>query len=295
MHHSKVLIAGCGYVGTKLAQSLLASHDVSILVRTETSARKLDTQFHCLTVDLDDRQSIPEFSLTGTTLFYFIPPPSTGITDERLERFLKAIKKGQEPDKIILISTTGIYGNCADDWVDESRTPHAETDRARRRLAAEQTLAEWCNMMQCKYIILRVPGIYGPGKLPVQRIVDQKPILSLTESPWSNRIHIDDLVQTCQQAMDYSGQYKIFNVSDGNPSSMSDFFLKVAKKMGLPQPEQISLDECKTIFSDNMISYLLESKKIVNKRMLDELKVQLRYPTLDQGLAAICIDNSEKS
>jgi len=109
----------------------------------------------------------------------------------------------------------------------------------------------------------------------------------MAESPWSNRIHIDDLVQSCMNALAYTGKERIFNISDGNPSSMSDFFLSVAATMNLPTPQQISLDECKKLFSDNMMSYLLESKKIDNSRMRHELNVQLKYPSLRQGLEAI--------
>ncbi len=231
--------------------------------------------------------ALPALPYHHKTLFYFIPPPANGTVDSRIERFLDSISEKQLPDKIILISTTGVYGNCGADWVDESREPAPDTDRARRRLAAEQSLSNWCDQNHISYIILRVPGIYGPGKLPVQRLQQGKPVLKLEESPWSNRIHIDDLVQACVKAMDYSGKYTLFNISDGHPSSMSDYFIQVANRIGLPEPEQISLQECKKVFSENMISYLIESKKIINDRMINDLNVKLKYPTLQQGLSIV--------
>lgn len=288
MGSGKVFIAGCGYVGTHLAQHLVSeNYELTVMVRSVESCQSLEPYYHCIKTDLDHSPLTLDVSFADTTLFYFVPPPSQGLIDSRIERFLQAIQKNNTPDKIILISTTGVYGDCADEWVDETRPPHADTDRASRRLSAEQSLQQWCDQRGVDYAILRVPGIYGPGKLPLKRLQEQKPVLSIEESPWSNRVHIDDLVQSCISAMTYAGKDRVFNISDGNPSSMSDFFLSVAATMNLPTPQQISLDECKKVFSDNMISYLLESKKIDNSRMRHELNVQLKYPLLSQGLEAI--------
>jgi len=257
------------------------------MVRSAESCQSLEPYYHYIKADLDDSPLTLDVSFADTTLFYFVPPPSQGVIDSRIERFLQALEDNTTPDKIILISTTGVYGDCADRWIDETRQPRADTDRARRRLSAEHILQQWCDQREIDYAILRVPGIYGPGKLPLKRLQEQKPILNMAESPWSNRIHIDDLVQSCMNALAYTGKERIFNISDGNPSSMSDFFLSVAATMNLPTPQQISLDECKKLFSDNMMSYLLESKKIDNSRMRHELNVQLKYPSLRQGLEAI--------
>jgi hypothetical protein len=95
--------------------------------------------------------------------------------------------------------------------------------------------------------------------------------------------------------MFYTGEHRIFNVSDGHPSSMTDFFLSVAAALDLALPPQISLDECKAIFSENMVSYLLESKKIKNDRLQKELNVQIKYPTLQQGLADLNKAGSQNS
>jgi len=289
MDHKGVLLAGCGYVGSKLAEQLNEKkYRLTVIVKTGKNMRASLPLANIVRIDLDqDHGTQAELDYRFKTIFYFIPPPAHGITDPRIERFLQSIPRDHLPDKIILISTTGVYGDCGDDWVDESREPAPDTDRARRRLAAEQSLSEWCNSNHVSYIILRVPGIYGPGKLPVERLQQGKPVLKLAESPWSNRIHIDDLVQACIKAMDYSGNSTVFNISDGHPSSMSDFFIKVAKRLGLPEPVQLSLEECKKVFSENMISYLIESKKIVNDRMLNDLDIKLKYPTLEHGLSTV--------
>lgn len=288
MLHTEVIIAGCGYVGKKLAQQLYASNvNVTALVKTTESKQALPPHYNALQYDCDEANVVTNINYKDKTVFYFIPPPSQGTTDPRIQNFLNSIPVKQSPEKIVLISTTGVYGNCGNDWVDESRPPAPDTDRAHRRLAAEQYLAYWCDKQSVSYSILRVPGIYGADKLPLQRLKQARPILKLDESPWSNRIHVDDLVQACVKAMAYKGKFLIFNISDGHPSTMSDYFIQVAKVMKLPEPEQISLEACKNIFSENMMSYLIESKKICIERMLKELKVTLKYPTLKDGLSSI--------
>jgi len=290
---ASILIAGCGYVGSQLAKELLQQgHTVSTLVQSEASKRKLEADYETIQLNLDSTDALETSLSKYDTIFYFVPPPPEGTQDTRIQCFLNAIPGHNAPDRIVMISTTGVYGDCGEDWIDETREPQPVADRAKRRYDSEQTLAAWCQNKDVQYRILRVPGIYGPGKLPLERLKQQKPILSLQESPWSNRIHLQDLVQACESAMHYQGHYHEFNVSDGHPSSMSDFFIQVADAFHLPAPEQISLEACKQRFSENMISYLTESKRINNQRMREELGVELRYPTLKQGLAGLTQESS---
>ena len=286
INSSDIFICGLGYLGKKIIQQL----NKSDLANCATlSRRSLEHEWaNHYQKDLDDLPDDITFNLTGSCLYYLVPPPSTGKLDLRIRRFLQAINETNLPKRVILISTTGIYGNCADDWVDEQRVPSPDTDRGRRRLDAEEVLQAWGKQHNVKVIILRVAGIYGADRLPLKRLQAGTPVLRLDQSPWSNRIHIDDLVQACLKARHYTGTAVYFNICDGHPSSMSDYFIRVAKAMNLPVPPQIDLDECKRLFSDNMISYLLESKKIDNTRMLIDLGVCLEYPDIQAGLSAIC-------
>ena len=282
---SPVFICGAGYVGRKLLKQLKADTDcsVSTLSRTES----LDTSTTHYITDLDTSQSAFVADLSGFCVYYMVPPSSTGLSDTRIFNFLQGINKSSLPERVILVSTTGVYGNCDGKWINEQQPPAPDTDRGARRLAAEKTLIDWGEANKVKIIIFRVAGIYGPDKLPLKRLQQGRPVLSLDQSPWSNRIHIDDLVEACVQARKYQGASVYFNISDGHPSSMSDYFIKVAEALRLPVPEQISLEDCRKIFSDNMLSYLLESKKIDNSLMLEELCSKLKYPDLQSGLAAI--------
>ena len=284
---SAVLIVGCGYVGERVARAeQVVGARVIALVRSADGAARLAAQgIECLRADLDDRASLTALPTAQASLyyFYFAPPPSSGVTDTRLENFLAAIE--QPPAQVVLISTTGVYGDCQGEWVTEDRPPHPVADRAWRRLDAEQRLRTWGQAHDVPVAILRVPGIYGPERLPVARLQAGEPVLREAESPWSNRVHVDDLVRACLAARARRAR-GVYNISDGHPSTMTDYFNRVADALGLPRPPQITRAQASTELSDGMRSYLAESKRLDNRRMREELGVEPRYADLARGLAA---------
>jgi nucleoside-diphosphate-sugar epimerase len=168
--------------------------------------------------------------------------------------------------------------------VDEDRPARPEADRALRRWDAEQTLQCLRASAATTLVILRVAGIYGPGRLPLERIRAGLPLVRPEEAPWSNRIHADDLVSTCVAAMDYGADGAIYNACDGNPSTMTDYFFQVADAAGLPRPPVVPLGEAEGQLSAGMLSYMRESRRLSNRRLVKELGVKLRDPTLAQGL-----------
>lgn len=283
---SAVLIVGCGYVGERVARAEQeAGARVNALVRSAESVDRLAAHgIAGIRADLDDPASLAALPTAGAILYYFAPPPASGVSDTRLGNFLAAITR--PPKRIVLISTTGVYGDCRGEWVTEDRPPHPVADRARRRLDAEQRLRAWGQAHDIPVSVLRVPGIYGPGRLPVKRLQAGEPVLREAESPWSNRVHVDDLVRACLAAARAGQAGGVYNISDGHPSTMTDYFNRVADAVGLPRPPQITRAEAQTALSDGMRSYLAESKRLDNRRMRDELGIEPRYPDLVAGLAA---------
>lgn len=283
-----MFIVGCGYVGMAVAlrERERGAH-VRALARSSASAERLQAAgIEAVAGDLDDPDSLQALSLAGACVYYFAPPPSAGISDPRMEALLEALRPHTRPQRLVLISTTGVYGDCGGQWVDEERPPNPQTDRARRRLAAEQALQAWAKRMGVPIVILRVAGIYSPDRLPIERLRKGLPVLCEEESPWSNRVHADDLVTACLGAADCGRPGRIYNISDGHPTTMTDYFNRVAEAVGLPRPPQVTLAQAKTMLSPEMLSYLSESRRLDNTRMRTELGVVLRYPTLADGLAA---------
>ena len=155
-----------------------------------------------------------------------------------------------------------------------------KADRAYRRLSAEQALQDWAKRHHKEYMILRVPGIYAQDRLPLERLKKGLAVVNESEAGWTNRIHADDLAQACKAAMHCEKANQIINITDGNPSTMTEYFNQVADYAGLPRPPQISMKEAEATLSKGMVSYLKESRRIRNKKMLDTLNISLKYPSL---------------
>lgn len=280
-----MLIIGCGYIGQALARRYLARGDsVTGVVRTPASAevlQRLGIRPLVLDLDGDWPQTI---ETQGERIFYLAPPPEEGDQDPRVRRLVEVFGVQGQPARLVYMSTTGVYGDCQGDWVDETRPIRPQVPRAKRRADAEQVLGEWSRGSGSDLVILRVAGFYGPGRLPLERIRQGLPVVREDESPYSNRIHAEDLLEVCLAAMARGGSGEVYNVSDGQPTSMTDYFYRVADLAGLPRPPAIGLTEAAGRLSPGMLSYMRESRRLSNRKLRENLGVRLRYPTLDQGL-----------
>jgi nucleoside-diphosphate-sugar epimerase len=283
-----IFIVGCGDIGRRVAGlEMAAGHRVAALARSDEAAGKLAAEgIRAVRGDLDAADSLGGLPAAPKTLYYFAPPPATGSGDPRLSALLAALDLAALPGRLVYISTSGVYGDCRGEWVDEDRPPQPHSDRARRRMDAELRLRAFGERHGVPYVILRVPGIYGPGRLPVERIRQGLPVVDERDSPWSNRIHADDLAAACFAAARVGGSGRAYNVSDGHPTTMADYFNRVADLFGLPRPPAVSLAEARRVLSPSMLSFLEESKRLDNRRMREELGVELRYPDLAVGLPA---------
>jgi nucleoside-diphosphate-sugar epimerase len=283
----EITIIGCGDLGLRVARLHQArGEEVLGVVRTPESAAGLrQAAVHTALWDLDHGPLDEAPASVGKRVYYFAPPPAGGISDPRIERWLRATVAAP-PVKIVYVSTSGVYGDCAGKWIDEEQPVNPGADRSRRRLWAERCLGEFAERTDTRIVILRVPGIYGPGRLPLQRLRRREPVLRESECPYTNRIHIDDLARVCIAAMDRGHANGIYNATDGSPSTMTAYFNAIADLAGLPRPPQISMQEARKTLSPGMISYLEESRRISSRRLLAELKVQFRYRDLRQGLMA---------
>ncbi len=288
----KISIIGCGYIGQRLIQ-LLLSRKLAEAEQINTLVKSIDSQKQCSKLGVSSIQfdmdtidiPLPEhLQIHQSILYYFAPPPSHGSIDTRARQFIKQLIKA--PSRIVLISTTGVYGNCHGQWVNENTALNPGVDRARRRVDAEQQFQSYCRKVNIPLVILRVSGIYGPGKLPLKRIKAQTPIVREEDSPFSNRIHTDDLLEICLKAGLSDNIEGIFNCADGHPTTMYDYFIKVARAKKLPEPPAITLQQAKTQLSAGMLSYMDESRRIDNQKLLTEFDLSLKYPDLDKGLSS---------
>lgn len=285
------LIVGCGYVGGRLATREAGHRPLLALVRSGRSESSLQTAgIRTLCSDLDgapDPASQPLLAAAAdhAAVVFLVPPPDRGATDPRLEAFLEQLS-GATPAVFVYISTTGVYGDADGATVDEKTPVAPVNDRSRRRVAAESAAQAWCVARGVRCVILRVPGIYGPHRLPLERLQRREPALRDEDAGPGNRIHVDDLVAAIVAAIDHPPAQGTYNVTDGDHSSTTSYLQLTAAAAGLPPPVLVSRAEARERIPPGMLSFLLESRRVDNRRMRDELGLRLRYPTLQSGIVA---------
>lgn len=281
----KLLIVGCGDIGRRVARLAQAQGDsVTALVRTAASRDEL----HKLGIDViqaDLDGAIAPLDVDGRWILYLAPPPAKGREDPRMRHLLRALRG--TPRRLLYLSTTGVYGDCQGEWVEETHAVAPAAERAMRRLDAERQLSACCSDKGWSFVIMRVAGIYGRSRLPLQRLRERQPVLRAGQAPYTNRIHEDDLARIALGLLERGVDGEVYNVSDGHPDTMSDYFKLVASYAGLPQPPEIDMREASRSLTAGMLSYLQESRRISNRKMMDLLGIKLRYATLEEGLREI--------
>ena len=260
------------------------------LVRSGPRASALEAEgLRTMRVDFDEFDPALQPALAaaaaGAAVVYLVPPPERGTTDPRLESFLRQLGDAC-PAVFIYISTTGVYGDTAGAVVDESSPLAPGNERSQRRVAAESTATAWCSARGVRCVILRVPGIYGPHRLPLERLQRGEPALRPEDAGPGNRIHVDDLVASICAAMDHPSARGAFNVTDGDCSSTTVYLQEIAAAAGMRGPELVTRAEAAQRISPGMLAFLLESRRVSNERMLAELGVRLMYPDMRSGIRA---------
>lgn len=281
-----MFIAGCGDIGGRVAGLWRAKGaKVLALARSEEAAARLSRSgIEPFPGDLDDPASLAKVPVRGCLLYYLAPPPETGETDPRARAFLAALRGGEEPAKAVYMSTTAVYGDNGGAWVTEETPPAPASARGKRRLDAEGAFLAWGRERCVPVVLLRVSGIYGPGRLPVDAVRRGAPVVREDEAPWTNRIHADDLAAVCVAAADRGRDGAVYNVSDGIPGTIAQYYNAVADLLGIPRPPAVTMAEARKVVGPGMLSYLSESRRLDVRRMREELAVTPRYPDLAAGL-----------
>ncbi len=275
----QTVIAGSGYTGKRVA-ARLPPGSVSVVTRSAQSLPGIDVRLADLDQTLTDPINLP----APYALLYTVPPPTQGEDDPRLAGFLSRIDPA--PQRLVYLSTSGVYGNRDGATVTETDVPNPETPRAKRRVAAEGLLAEWCKAHGTTLLILRVPGIYGPGRLGIDRLRDSGEVLRDAESGPGNRIHVDDLAGCCIAALTGDAPAGVYNVGDGDHRSTSAFSRLLAKVARLREPASISLAEAETRWSAMRLSFVRESRRVDVTKMRETLGYRPRFADPEDGIRA---------
>jgi len=291
----RVLIVGTGDVAKRLIPSLVSRYRVFALVRNPlycAELRALGVQ--TILGDLDQRHSLNKLAGLAEVVLHFAPPPNVGERDQRTQNLLATLARGTLPQQFIYISTTGVYGDCGGAWVDETRPLNPQSARARRRVDAEQQIRRWSARHCLRANILRAPGIYAAERLPLDRIKQALPAIVAEQDGYSNHIHADDLAGIVRALLRYGKPNRVYQASDGGEMKMGDYFDVVADAFGVPRPPRRSRAEVQALVSPMMWSFMSESRRLSNRRVTEELNVQLQYPDVDavlQSISGLTVDS----
>ena len=174
-------------------------------------------------------------------------------------------------------------------WVSARTTPPPAPERPRRRLAAEKAWGALAGERGTPLAILRIAGIYGPGRNALQSLADGTAKRIVKPDQVFNRIHVDDIAATiaAAAAKEAAG---IVNLADDAPAPPEDVVAFAAALMGVPPPPAIAFEDAE--LSPMARSFYGENKRVANRRLRDELGVALRYPTYREGLGAMWRDGT---
>jgi nucleoside-diphosphate-sugar epimerase len=284
----RLLIIGCGDIGLRVAQAL--PNRVRVLALTSSANRTADLRSRGvipLLGNLDDPASLQRLAGLAHRVLHLAPPPGEGWQDPRTLALTRALRRRSPPSSLVYGSTSGVYGDCQGAFATENRATNPDTPRARRRVDAEGAVRFLGRSAGVRSSILRIPGIYAPdrvGGTPRGRLEKGTPVLRAEDDVYTNHIHADDLARACIAALWRGQSQRIYNVSDDTMLKMGDYFDMAADLYGLPRPPRIARDTAPSQLSLMLLSFMSESRRLVNVRLKRELGLQLRYPTVEAGL-----------
>ncbi|MFA6120440.1 MAG: SDR family oxidoreductase [Sideroxydans sp.] len=278
---TNLLIIGCGDIALRTLPLLQGHYQLYALVRNPAKAdtlRKIGVT--PLLGDLDERSGLTKIAGVADIVLHFAPPERQGRFDTRTRNLLSALSTRLLPNRLIYISTSGVYGDCGGDVVSETRPVNPQSERARLRVSAERQIRAWATRNHVTANILRVPGIIAEDRLPIDRIRAGTPAIVTSEDGYSNHIHADDLARIVIAALRYAKPNRVYHTVDDDEMKMGDYFDVVADAFKLPRPPRLSRAEAQRAVSPMIWSFMNESRRLTNLRMKKELNVALRYPSV---------------
>ncbi|SIT40464.1 NAD-dependent epimerase/dehydratase [Paraburkholderia ribeironis] len=188
------------------------------------------------------------------------------------------------PVRVVYASTTGVYGDCGGAWIDETCATQPANARAKRRVSAERQLRRATARGSVVASIARIPGIYARNRLPLARLERGTPALIDADDVYTNHIHADDLAAILVRLATHGKPARVIHASDDSSLKMGEYFDAVADAFGMAHAPRITRAQAEERIDPNLLSFMRESRRLVNRRLKEELRVRLRYPRVEDFL-----------
>ncbi|HZX25493.1 MAG TPA: NAD-dependent epimerase/dehydratase family protein [Telluria sp.] len=280
-----LLILGCGDVGMRLLPLVRARYRVyAVTSQPERRAELRAAGAIPIVADLDQPWTLRRLRGLARRVVHLAPPPGEGLQDRRTRNVTAILPDGAQ---VVYVSTTGVYGDCGGALIDETHPVAPRNARARRRVDAERVLRAWGRRAHGRVSILRVPGIYADDRLPVKRLREGTPALAPQDDVYTSHIHADDLARAVALALVRGRSGRVYHAVDFTRLKMGDYFDAVADACGLPRPPRLPRAELEQVVAPVLLSFMSESRRLDNARLVGELGLRLRYPEVGAALETL--------
>ncbi|HEY4313542.1 MAG TPA: SDR family oxidoreductase [Pirellulales bacterium] len=279
------LIVGCGYLGLRVAERWLdAGHEVFAVTRSrERAAGFAKRGLRPIVADVMRLDSLVGLPAASSILYAvgYDRKQSFGIEEVYLRGLVNVLNAlPTNAGRVVYVSSTGVYGDCGGAWIDEHTPCFPERAGGRACLAAEEALLS--HPRGANAVVLRMAGIYGPGRIPNREALQQGRTIPAPAAGWLNLIHVDDAASVVLAAEKVARGPRYYLVSDGRPVARRDYYRQLAQLLEAPPPRFIAPDA--TLPSAVRAA---SDKRVSNSRLRNELGVHFAFPSFREGLAGI--------
>lgn len=282
----RVVIFGLGFTGSTLARRL-AARDIPV-VGTRRSPNVNEIRWREVAWAGEPYNTDVEAALVEAThVLLSIPPDATG--DRALAAFGAVMGRCPNLAWVGYLSTIGVYGDAGGGTVDEQTPVNPQSERGRRRVAAENQVWNWAKAHNKRATVFRLPGIYGPGRSQIEAVRDGTARRIVKPGQVFNRIHVDDIARALEAAMATAPTANLYNLTDGNPAPPEDVIAYAAAIQALPVPPAMPFDPAS--LSAMTVAFYSECKRVDTSLIWRDLWLEPLYPTYREGLRAIAAFN----
>jgi nucleoside-diphosphate-sugar epimerase len=288
---NKALVLGCGYVGQALARTLREKGvEVTGTSRTEDRFGEIEVAgAKPVIADVMDPASLrPLIDLAPDVVFDLVRPQridANRYTSWGTRNIVTAFS-GVPLEAVVYLSSTSVYGRRSGDWTDEQTELKPASPVGQARVEAERLYMDASAQGGLPARICRVPGIYGPGRTLRQRLETGAYRRMDDEKLWVSRIHVEDLAAGLIASWTRGKPGEIYLLCDNEPTTGQDYAELTASLLSLPLPPTVDREDIRQEMSLDGFERRISSRRCSNRRMREELGVELRYPTVREGVPA---------
>jgi nucleoside-diphosphate-sugar epimerase len=218
----------------------------------------------------------------ATHVVLSIPPTEAG--DPALNLHRGDLAAAPRLEWLCYYSTVGVYGDFGGQWIDETAPTRPINRRSAHRVEVEQHWRDFAASRGVPLLILRLAGIYGPGRSAFDKLREGTARRIVKPGQVFNRIHVEDIGRVTALA----AQQKLsgtFNLADDEPAPPQDLIEYAARSMGVAVPPDIAFDRAE--MTPMARSFYSDNKRVSNRAIKQALGIELLYPNYRAGLDAI--------